>query len=69
MRQIVVGLTLLVVSVIAAAVNLWAGEAFPTQWGGPNIGAGMLQLLFYIGAAGGAAYSVMGFVKARRDRA
>jgi hypothetical protein len=68
MRQIVVGLTLLVVSVTAAAVNLWAQAAFPARWGGPNIGAGMLQLLFYTGALGGAAYAVMGFVKARRNR-
>jgi hypothetical protein len=67
-RDLKVGLPLLTVSVIGAGVNLWAREAFPTQWGGPNIGGGMLQLLFYLGALVGAVQTVRGIRKHRRKR-
>jgi hypothetical protein len=50
MRQASAGSALLAVSVTGAMVNLWAHDAFPAQWGGPNIGGGMLQLSLYAGA-------------------
>lgn len=62
------GLTLLVVSVIGVAGNLWARNAFPDQWGGPNIGGGFLQLMFYAGAVTGVALIVIGIARRRRDR-
>lgn len=62
------GAALLAVSFTGAMVNLWAGDAFPEQWGGPNIGAGMLQLMFYAGALAGAVLVVMGLVKRQRGR-
>ncbi|GAA4975759.1 hypothetical protein [Actinoplanes utahensis] len=68
MRMTTGGLSLLAVSVIGAVANLWAREAFPAQWGGPNIGGGMLQSMFYAGAVAGVALAVTGIVRARRDR-
>jgi hypothetical protein len=62
------GLVVLAVSVIGAAANLGAREAFPAQWGGPNIGGGMLQLLFYLGAFVGAVLTVIGLVTGRPRR-
>lgn len=41
------GLWLFVPAAVVAGVNLWAMRAFPRQWGGPNIGGGMIQLLAY----------------------
>lgn len=68
MRLTAAGLALLAVSLTGAVVNLWARDAFPDQWGGPNIGGGMLQLMFYGGALAGAALAVVGLARWRRDR-
>ncbi len=43
------GFVLFVISAAGALINAWAFRAFPREWGGPNIGGGALQLLFYIG--------------------
>ncbi|WP_328475023.1 hypothetical protein OHA21_17080 [Actinoplanes sp. NBC_00393] len=64
-----IGATVLVISLIGAAANLWAREAFPDQWGGPNIGGGMLQLLFYTGVLTGVTLIVIDLVRRRRGRA
>lgn len=63
------GLLVLALSVIAAATNLLAREVFPNQWGGPNIGGGLLQLLFYVGALVGLVLTVMALVKDRGNNA
>jgi hypothetical protein len=68
MRQATAGSALLAASVTGAMVNLWARDAFPARWGGPNIGGGMLQLLFYAGALTGAVLIVTSLVRRRRDR-
>ncbi len=62
------GAALLAVSLTGAVVNLWARDAFPDHWGGPNIGGGMLQLIFYGGVLTGVALAVVGLTKSRRDR-
>jgi hypothetical protein len=66
--ELKVGLPVFTVSIVGAGTNLWGLETFPTQWGGPNIGAGMLQLLFYMGAFVGAVLMVRGIRKHRRER-
>lgn len=45
MKQAVIGLVLVVLGVGSAAVNFWARQSFPDQWGGPNIGGGFLLLI------------------------
>ena len=66
--QLRLGLPLLAASLIGTGLNLWAREAFPNQWGGPNIGGGGLQLLFDICAIAGAVLTVMGLLKLRNKR-
>ncbi len=66
MRLLVIGLIVLAVSLTGAAVNIWARDAFPDQWGGPNIGGGMLQLLFYAGTLTGVVLTTVGAVRWRR---
>jgi hypothetical protein len=68
MKLPAIGLVLFAVSATGALTNLWARDAFPTQWGGPNIGAGMLQMLFYAGAITGTVLIVLGLRERRRDR-
>ena len=65
-RSSKLGLTVLIVGILGTAANYAAAKAFPNQWGGPNIGGGMLQLLFYAGIVAGAAVIVSGLIKARR---
>ena len=57
---------MITVGILGTAANYAAAKAFPLQWGGPNIGGGMLQLLFYAGIVAGAAVIVSGLVKGRR---
>jgi hypothetical protein len=63
-----IGIPVFVVSVVGASVNLWARSAFPDHWGGPNIGGGFLQLLFYIGGIAGVALIIAGFVTRSKDK-
>ena len=46
---------------------LFAQVSVPYQWGGPNIGGGMLQLLFYVGVIVGAVLTVLGVVRLRNN--
>ncbi|GGN98113.1 hypothetical protein GCM10010112_90910 [Actinoplanes lobatus] len=62
------GLLALAVGLIGAAANLWAEEAFPVQWGGPNIGAGFLQLGFGACVVSGSVLTAVGLVKYWRNR-
>ena len=62
------GLVILFLSSAGVAGNLWARNAYPGQWGGPNIGGGLLQLMFYVGAVAGVTLIVLGFVRRGRDR-
>ncbi len=64
-RLLKIGLAVLAASLCGAAMNLWARGAFPDQWGGPNIGGGMLQLLFYVGVAAGGVTIVTSIVRRR----
>ncbi len=41
------GLLVALVGVVGALANHLAARAFPDFWGGPNIGAGFLQLICY----------------------
>ena len=66
-RYSVYGLSLLATSVVAAGVNLWARKAFPAQWGGPNIGGGLLMILFAIGAICGIVLIVKGVIDRKRN--
>ena len=68
MRQTAAGLTLLAVCLTGAVANLRARDAFPDQWGGANIGAGLLQLMFYVGTLTGVVLTVVGLVNWRRVR-
>ncbi|TGZ16021.1 hypothetical protein DV517_09940 [Streptomyces sp. S816] len=61
-----VGISVLAASAVGAGVNLWARHAFPEQWGGPNIGGGLLQLLCYAGVVAGVVITLIGLVR-RRD--
>jgi hypothetical protein len=60
------GLVFLLVGILGTAANYAAAKAFPLQWGGPNIGAGMLQLLFYGGIVTGIVVIISGRSKGRR---
>lgn len=62
------GIVLLLVGAAGAGVNLWARETFPSEWGGPNIGGGMLQMLFYGAILAGLIMTVIGSITARRNR-
>lgn len=59
---------LLVASALVAAGNAWAMRAFSQQWGGPNIGGGVIQLAAYTGIVVGAVLVVMVIVRRRRER-
>ncbi|HET9518944.1 MAG TPA: hypothetical protein VFO77_14580, partial [Actinoplanes sp.] len=65
--ELKLGLTTLAVGVGGAAANFWAREAFPTTWGGPNIGGGMLLILCYLAAAAGAGLVIAGLVSRRKQ--
>lgn len=58
-------LWLFVPSAVVAAGNWWAMRAFPDEWGGPNIGGGLIQLLAYAGMIVGAVFFVMAIVRRR----
>jgi hypothetical protein len=60
------GLVFLIAGILGAAANYAAAKAFPLQWGGPNIGGGMLQLLFFAGIVAGIAVIVSGLIQGRR---
>lgn len=60
------GLVFLTLGVLGAAANYAAAKEFPLQWGGPNIGGGMLQLLFFTGIVAGITVIVWGRLKGRR---
>ena len=62
------GVVAAIVGVAGALVNLWARDAFPDQWGGPNIGGGFLQVLFYLLILGGVTLAVVGTILARRNK-
>ena len=49
MSRLRLGVVIFALSAAGALINAWAFRAFPREWGGPNIGGGALQLLFYIG--------------------
>ncbi len=49
MSRLRLGTVIFVACAAGALINAWAFRAFPREWGGPNIGGGALQLLFYIG--------------------
>jgi hypothetical protein len=59
-------LLVLTLCLLGATANEVASHIFPAHWGGPNIGAGMLQLLFYIGIAASLAVITSGVIKRRR---
>ena len=61
------GLILIVVCLVGVVANGAAASVFPDRWGGPNIGAGMLQLLFLFGLLTGAAL-VVADILSRRHR-
>jgi hypothetical protein len=63
-----VGLLLLGVGALVAGSNAWAARAYPDQWGGPNIGGGLIQLLAYAAMATGAGLLVAAAVHRRRNR-
>jgi len=44
------GVTLMIGSVLVVLVNTAAARLYPVQWGGPNIGAGGINLLAVVGA-------------------
>jgi hypothetical protein len=60
------GLVLLLVGILGTAANYAAGVVFPLKWGGPNIGAGMLQMLFYGVLVAGVVIIVSGRIKRGR---
>jgi hypothetical protein len=62
------GLSLLAVCALVAIANAWAFRAYPDQWGGPNIGGGLIQLLAYAGILAGAGFLVAAWVNRRRSR-
>jgi uncharacterized membrane protein HdeD (DUF308 family) len=61
----VAGTIAIVAGVAGALVNLWAREEFPTRWGGPNIGGGFLQLLFYAAIVAGVTALIVVAVRGR----
>jgi uncharacterized membrane protein HdeD (DUF308 family) len=67
-RHLKVGLFLLTVGLAGAIANLWARGAFPERWGGPNIGGGLLQMMFYVAALSGAVLTAKAAVERRRNR-
>jgi uncharacterized membrane protein len=69
MRLTVIGLILVVFGVGSAAVNFWARQAFPDQWGGPNIGGGFLLLISAALTLVGLVLALIGLRRrAHRDR-
>ncbi|MFI6761828.1 hypothetical protein ACIBF5_22075 [Micromonospora sp. NPDC050417] len=66
MRLIKLGAFSAIAGLVGALVNLWAREEFPESWGGPNIGGGMLQLLFYALIVVGVILAIAGGLAARR---
>jgi hypothetical protein len=52
---------------VVAAGNAWAMRAFSEQWGGPNIGGGLIQLAAYAGMIVGAIFFVLAMAR-RRER-
>jgi hypothetical protein len=68
MQLVRIGLIAGFIGLVGALVNLWARHAFPDRWGGPNIGGGVLQLLFYLLIAGGVVLAAVGGVTVWRAR-
>ncbi|WP_144122817.1 hypothetical protein [Catellatospora sichuanensis] len=66
MRLIRLGAIAAVVGLVGALVNFWASREFPTTWGGPNIGGGILQLLFYGLILAGITLAIVGGLTGRR---
>ncbi|MEV6376042.1 hypothetical protein [Micromonospora musae] len=66
MRLVKLGAFAAVAGLVGALINLWARQAFPEAWGGPNIGGGILQLLFYALIVGGVILAVAGGFAARQ---
>jgi hypothetical protein len=63
------GLSIFTLCAALALANEGAKRAFPEKWGGPNIGGGLLQLLFYAGMILGAVLALAGLAERRRNRA
>lgn len=57
-------LRILIPSIVLAAAYHVAGALFPSHWGGPNIGGGLVLLLAYVGVAAG----LVGLMIAWRQR-
>ncbi|WP_155373627.1 hypothetical protein [Catellatospora vulcania] len=66
MRLMWLGAIAAVVGVVGALVNFWASREFPSTWGGPNIGGGILQLLCYALILAGATLAIVGGLAARK---
>ncbi|MEU8327414.1 hypothetical protein [Micromonospora sp. NPDC048839] len=66
MRLLKLGAFSAIAGLVGALVNIWARNEFPERWGGPNIGGGLLQLLFYTLIVVGVVLAVAGGVAARR---
>jgi hypothetical protein len=64
-RLLVAGATCTVIGLLGTLINFWAREQFPDHWGGPNIGGGLLQLLFYALIVAGLAIVVVAAVVGR----
>ena len=54
------GATLVIGSALVILTNAAAARLYPAQWGGPNIGAGGINLLAVLGAVVGAVLVVRG---------
>lgn len=67
-RQYRLALLVLIPSAVIALANAWAFRAFPQQWGGPNIGGGLLQLLAYVGVVAGLVLLAVAVATKRRSR-
>lgn len=62
------GVWLLTVCAVGAIANFWASRAFPTKWGGPNIGGGLLQIVFYVGILVGGVVIARSLMDTQRRR-
>lgn len=67
-RHAKIGLPLVTVGALVAVGNAWAFRAYPEDWGGPNIGGGLIQLLAYATLVVGGGFLVAAVVTRRRNR-
>lgn len=67
-RHTKLGLPLFTAGALVAIGNAWASRAYPEDWGGPNIGGGLIQLLAYAALVVGGGLLVAAMVTRRRSR-